>query len=91
MQNLNNLRQKLDKIDKKMAKMFEKRMEIIENVRVYKKQNNIPVYDAKRENSMIEKNSKLINNAEYLKYYELFLNGVTSASKQYMNDKNENN
>ena len=88
MENLDSLRQKLDIIDKQMAELFEKRMEIIENVRVYKKQNNFPIYDAKRESSMLDKNSKYIQNGEILPYYEIFLNGVTGASKQYMKDKN---
>ena len=91
MENLDNLRQKLDLLDKQMAELFEKRMEIIEDVRICKKQNNFPIYDAKRESSMLDKNGKYISNKEILPYYEIFLNGVTSASKTYMKDKNENN
>ena len=88
MEELNKLREKLDKIDEKMAKLFEQRMEIIELVRVWKKENKYPIYDKKRENNMLEKNSKYIENKELLSCYEIFLKGVTGASKEYMRDKN---
>ena len=88
MKDLKDLREKLDKIDKDMAKLFEKRMGIIEDVRVWKKENNYPIYDKTRETSMLEKNAEYIENKEILPYYEIFLDGVTGASKEYMRDKN---
>ena len=89
MENLLELREKLDKIDKKMANLFEKRMEIIEKVRIFKKQNNLPILDSNRENTMLEKNSKYLNNQNYVPYYADFLKAVTGVSKQYMKDKND--
>ena len=87
MENLTELREKLDIIDREMANLFEQRMEIIENVRVYKEQNNLPILDKSRENSMLEKNSKYIQNPELLDYYAEFLQAVTGVSKKYMQDK----
>lgn len=88
MEDLTQLREKLDIIDEAMANLFEQRMEVIENVRIYKKQNNLPILDSNRENNMLEKNSKYIRDPELIPYYEEFLKAVTSVSKQYMRDKN---
>ena len=88
MKELKDLRKELDKIDKDMAKLFEKRMKVIELVRVWKKENNYPIYDKTREDNMLEKNSAYIANKELLPCYDIFLKGVTGASKEYMRDKN---
>lgn len=87
MEDLTELREKLDIIDREMANLFEQRMEVIENVRIYKKQNNLPILDSNRENSMLEKNSKYIRDPELIPYYEEFLKAVTGVSKEYMKTK----
>lgn len=84
---LTECREHLDKIDKELASLFEKRMEIIEEVRKYKLANNLPILDAKRENSMQEKNRSYIKNEELFSYYSQFLTACTTISKQYMMDK----
>lgn len=84
---LKDLRIELDKIDKELAELFEKRMEVIENVRIVKLENNLPILDANREKSMKEKNNEFIKNKEFLPYYNEFLMSCTSISKQYMKDK----
>ena len=58
---LQQLREKLEKIDKKLASLFEERMKVIEKVRVYKNSNNIPVYDSNRERNMHDKYEDYIN------------------------------
>lgn len=84
---LSELRKQLDEIDKNLAELFEKRMEVIENVRVVKLQNNLPILDANREKSMKESNDKFIKNKEFVPYYTEFLTSCTTISKQYMKDK----
>ena len=86
--NLENYRKQLDDIDNKLAILFEKRMEIIENVRQFKKQNNLPIYDKNREQKMANSNANLIKNKDFLPYYIMFLENCTKVSKQYMQDKN---
>jgi monofunctional chorismate mutase len=49
MLNLKNLREKLDKIDKKLLKVLAERFEISHKVGIYKKEKNLPVLDRKRE------------------------------------------
>ena len=88
---LQNLRLELDKIDKELAVLFEKRMEVIEKVRVFKIQNNLPFLDSNREKSMKNKNDEHIKNKELLNYYNEFLTACTTISKQYMKDKSNLN
>ena len=49
MLSLKNLREKLDKIDKKLLKVLTERFEITQKVGIYKKKKNLPVLDRKRE------------------------------------------
>ncbi len=47
------LRDEIDAIDKEMLTLFEKRMEVSNSIAEYKRQNNMPVYDGKREREKI--------------------------------------
>lgn len=87
MEELLGLRDKLDIIDKELAGLFEKRMEVIEQVRQCKLKNNLPILDSAREKTMEENNSSYINNKEFVPYYEEYLKIFTTISKQYMQDR----
>ncbi len=47
------LRRELDKIDREITALFEKRMEVSRQVAAYKKENNLPVLDAGREEQVL--------------------------------------
>ena len=74
-------------IDEKMAKLFEERMNAVFEVAKYKKENNMPIYDAEREKIVIEKNSKYIENPEYVEYYKKFIQYTMDLSKEYQKTK----
>ena len=68
---LDNLRDEINQIDKKLLDLFIKRMQISREVALYKQQHNLPVFQAGREDQIIEKvrdNSpdKLKNSSEVL-------------------------
>ncbi|WP_244834632.1 chorismate mutase [Clostridium sp. BJN0001] len=65
MSDINNLRVKIDEIDKKLTELFEERMEIVLKVSEYKKKNSIPVTDSKREDEVIRKNIDRLHNKDY--------------------------
>jgi len=52
---LNELRAGIDNIDGQILELFEKRMELCRNVALYKKENNLPVFQSGRETQIIEK------------------------------------
>ena len=42
-------RKMINEIDDQMKELFLKRMEVVSNVALYKKENNMPIFDSKRE------------------------------------------
>ncbi|MCR5636883.1 MAG: chorismate mutase [Clostridiales bacterium] len=90
MTELENIRSDINSIDKQMAELFEKRMNLVKEVAQYKISNNTPVHDAQREQSVVEKNSAYINDENLKKYYISFILSVMGISKEYQNKLIEN-
>lgn len=65
---LNKYRKKIDKIDKKLVKLFEKRMDIAKCVGEYKKKNNLEILDTERENEILKNRVMLTKKTEYKEY-----------------------
>ena len=86
MNNLEQARLVINEVDKELVELFKKRMAASKIIALYKKENNIAVLDKKREESLIEKNLKLLNYKELEKYYLIFLEGILNASKDYQKD-----
>ena len=61
MENLETLRKEIDEIDKQLAVLIEKRLEIVTKVGAYKKENNIPIQDIKRDKAVINNALRNIN------------------------------
>ena len=62
MDELDILREKVNEVDKELAKLFEKRMNLIKDIAKRKKEINYPVYDQGRETFL------LIRNGSYIEY-----------------------
>lgn len=60
---LNDLRNKLDKIDNQLIKILAKRMALIPSVAEYKIKNNLPRYQPEREKQVLKKIKNLANKA----------------------------
>lgn len=80
---LEEARLKIDQIDKEMAKLYEQRMDAVKDVITYKIQNDLPVYDGSREQRILLKNSKYIQNPDYEPYYIDFMKSVMNNSKDF--------
>ena len=65
-------------------------MECSKEIALYKKENNIPIYDATREKTLIEKNRSYIKNDMFKEYYLEFFKGLLDISKKYQ-EKLKNN
>ncbi len=83
MSELQNARAIINDVDKKMAELFEKRMEASRLVAEYKRLHGMQVTDPQREAEVIEKNSGLIENEEFKSYYISFLKSNMEISKTY--------
>lgn len=82
-------RKEINTIDKEMAALFCKRMEAVKLVAEYKKEHGLPVFDAEREASLINKNSLLISDDTLKPYYIDFLKSNMEISKKYQYKLNE--
>ena len=55
MNQLENLRKEIDEIDKELLSLFQKRMSCVHKVADFKKANNMPILDKKREQEILDK------------------------------------
>lgn len=83
MNKLEESRIKIDKIDKQMRELFEERMEAVKGVAEYKKENALPIFDEKREASVIERNALSLGNKQIRNEYVFFMQSLMKASKLY--------
>ncbi|WP_133016590.1 prephenate dehydratase [Clostridium cuniculi] len=84
--NLSECRNEIDKIDKELVELFEKRMNVAINVAEYKIENNIPIFNGVREAEVIEKNINRLNNKEYSKLTEKFFTHLMELSRSLQAD-----
>lgn len=89
---IGQLREEIDAIDKEMLALFEKRMRVSTEIAEYKRVNNLPVYDGKREREKIA--SAASTASEGMKdYAKNFMTELMDFSKCYqrqvLNKKDE--
>lgn len=86
MLSLDETRLKIDEIDKQMMDLFVQRMELVSDVVLYKKQNNMEIFQSDREQIVIEKNVNRVD--EELKLYaKEFMEDLMNISKSYQMSK----
>ncbi len=79
MSKLNIYRKNIDEIDDKIIELLKIRFSIVEDVKKYKKDNNVAVLDKTRENEIIEKINLLGN--QYKKEIEKIYQTLLAVSK----------
>ena len=60
MTKLEQYREEIEKIDEQLFNLLAKRMNVSMRIGEYKKENNLPIFDAKREEELKEKNLLLV-------------------------------
>lgn len=60
MTKLEQYREEIEKIDEQLFNLLAKRMNVSMRIGEYKKENNLPIFDAKREEELREKNLLLV-------------------------------
>lgn len=86
MSKLDDARKEINLVDEEMVKLFERRMQAVQMVAEYKKENHLPVLDASREQCIIDKNVSMLTNKNLEEYYRIFFEGVLNSSKEYQKD-----
>ena len=88
MEDLKQLRQQINDIDQEMVKLFERRMKVSSKIGQFKRENNLPIYDKKREEQVLKRNCSLLKDTSLNDYYRIFQNQLMDLSKQYQNEIN---
>lgn len=87
MTELEKAREAIDTVDARMAALFEERMRAVEAVVQYKMEHGLPVLDASREQAVLDKNRKYIQDPRYVEGYLTFQKEVMALSRQYQQAK----
>ncbi|MDR1521564.1 MAG: chorismate mutase [Streptococcaceae bacterium] len=62
---LEELRQEMDKLNAKLLPILKKRFDLSKKIAIYKYKHNLPIYDEKRENKILEKIKQLVEGGEF--------------------------
>lgn len=81
MSELDEYRKQIDSIDKELIELFEKRMNIAIKVGKYKRKNNLPIFNGKREEEVVEKNVRNLNNSNYSDITRRFFENIMELSR----------
>ena len=81
---LKEIRTEIDSIDKELIKLFTKRMECSKQVALYKKENNTPVLNVKREQEILDKVEK--EGGEYGYAAQLLFSNIMELSRGLQHD-----
>ena len=84
---LEEIRSRIDHIDRKLVELIEERLEIVKEVALYKKENNMKIFDRKREEEVVDKNLSNVKNEELKHYIEIILKDIMDSSKEYQKFK----
>ncbi|MEF9917671.1 MAG: chorismate mutase [Eubacterium sp.] len=83
---MEEIRDEINKVDREMALLFEKRMDLVCRIAEYKFINNEEIFDHEREKEVIEKNINTIQNENYKRLYNVFLQMIMDQSKEVQRD-----
>ncbi len=86
---INELRLKIDNVDKEMVRLFEERMEIAKEIKEYKIANNLPTLDAKRERDKLSAISDMSseNMRDYTKTLYSLMFELSRSYQDSLSDK----
>lgn len=82
MSKLDDLRAQIDDIDAQMVALFEKRMHVTEQVGLYKKENDLPVLDQKREAEVLAKKEAMLKNPFLKTEVKDFFGSIMAISRR---------
>ena len=80
---LDEARKIINEVDAEMARLFVKRMRAVETVYEYKKDMGLPILDQRREDAVIERNSRLVEDEVLKEYYIDYQKHLMSVSRAY--------
>lgn len=86
MDKLDALRAEIDRIDAEMTRLFAQRMATSAEIAAVKRENGLPVRDAKREAELIAQNQNRLADPKLRAYYGAFQERVMACSRAYQTE-----
>lgn len=83
MADLNRAREKIDRIDKEMAKLYEARMRAVTEVAEYKKEHGLPILNQDREDLIVRRNVEYLEEDAFAPGYIAFIRKLMEISREY--------
>ena len=83
---MNKLRERIDGIDRKLLELYEERMDVVSLIGQYKIKNNLPVYDAAREDAKLDDVFASVKNKKYADGAAQMFITLMQASREYQED-----
>ena len=83
---MKKLREQIDKIDAQLLKLYEERMDVVRAIGEYKIENNLPVYDAAREDAKLEEVFASVSNKDYADGAAQLFITLMQASREMQED-----
>ena len=81
MELLEDYRVEIDKIDREITQLLEKRMNVAKAISKYKMENNMQIFHPDRDKMVIEKNKGYLENKEYEELVESFYDNLMYLSR----------
>ncbi|MFL2097584.1 chorismate mutase [Marinilactibacillus psychrotolerans] len=82
MSELEQYRQGIDAIDQDLTRLFEARLKTVLKVGEYKKEHNLPVLDASREQEVIAKNVNRLEDKQFEEELTKFFQSMMDITKE---------
>ena len=79
---LNKYRKQIDKVDKRLVKLIEKRLDIAKKIGEYKRVHNMEIYAPEREKMVLDKVVFSTKNPQYKKCTTEFYEKMLQISKE---------
>ena len=83
MNELENLRERIDTLDKELIALFEERMNVVNDIAEYKIKNNLPILNQNREDIVISKVKAIVKNNDYTDSAIDFIKDIMEISKKF--------
>lgn len=83
MEDLSTSRKKINELDQHLVKLLEERFNVVTEVNDYKRQHDLPILDAKREQQVLAKVAGLTNRSDLLPYLQEIYQEIMQRSREY--------
>ena len=83
MQDLSEIRKRIDEIDRKLVELFQERMKCASDVAEYKREKKMAVYDKVREDAKLENIAGMVEDSFMKRSLKEIFRQVMSISRKY--------